>query len=334
MNGAVNGFITELIMTFLADLTQHAPTVFKLQQFGGITITNAMVYTWVIGLVILLILRLSTHKMQEIPSGLQNGVEAVIEGIQNFLNSILDPKVTNWALPVLASFFIFIFISNIMGLFPGVGSIVIKSPDAHAENAVEYHTIEEEFSAGLVGEVEKTEKKEATFFKSWPLYVSSYNQDYVPLFRPPTADANMTIAMALVFFIMNLYWAIKYNGFVGFLNHMFGPKGGLKGVLLVVLVPIFLVVGVIEMISIVIRPVALSMRLYGNIYGGESVMTIMLGMLPFGLAAIPFYFLEFIVATVQALVFTILCVAFTATLCSHSDDHGHEEKHEGESGTH
>jgi F-type H+-transporting ATPase subunit a len=85
---------------------------------------------------------------------------------------------------------------------------------------------------------------------------------------------------------------------------------------------IFFIVGIVEVISIMIRPVSLSMRLYGNIYGGESVLTLMLKMLPFGIAAVPFYFLELIVCAVQAIVFTMLCVAFTATLCSHSDEEG------------
>ena len=75
------------------------------------------------------------------------------------------------------------------------------------------------------------------------------------------------------------------------------------------------------MISICVRPVALAMRLYGNIYGGESVLTIMLGK-AWGLAAVPFYFLELMVAVVQALVFTLLSIAFIGTLCSHTEDEG------------
>ncbi|MDZ4741869.1 MAG: F0F1 ATP synthase subunit A [Verrucomicrobiota bacterium] len=324
-------------MIFLADLTQDAPTVFNLKQLG-IEITNSMVYTWVIAIVILLVLRLSTKKMQEIPSGAQNAVEAVVEGIQNFLSTILDPKVVKWSMPIIASFFIFILTANLMGLLPGVGSILVKSHD-HREIAdvqAEEGALDIHITPGLLHEEKRLEKKESGFFEKLPLYVSSSNQNYVPLFRPPTADANMTIAMAFVFFVMNLYWAIRFNGVWGFFVHMFGPKGGMKGFLLVMLVPIFAAVGILEVISILIRPVALSMRLYGNIYGGESVLTIMLGMLPFGLAAIPFYFLEVIVATVQALVFTILCVAFTATMCTHIDDgsHGNDHDHddEGEKG--
>ena len=64
------------------------------------------------------------------------------------------------------------------------------------------------------------------------------------------------------------------------------------------------------------------MRLYGNIYGGESVLAVMLTKM-YGFAAIPFYFLELMVAIVQALVFTLLCIAFIGTLCSHTEDEGH-----------
>ena len=82
-------------------------------------------------------------------------------------------------------------------------------------------------------------------------------------------------------------------------------------------------VGVIEVISILIRPVALAMRLYGNIYGGESVLTIMLELLPFGIAAIPFYFLELLVGVVQALVFTLLTAVFTLLIAQHGPEIAH-----------
>ena len=131
--------------------------------------------------------------------------------------------------------------------------------------------------------------------------------------------------MALVYFIMSTIWAIKYNGVLGLVKHVFGVKGGLSGPIVIPLFFIFIFIGLIEVISILIRPVALAMRLYGNIYGGESVLTLMLGMGPkwmMGLAAVPFYFLELVVAFVQALVFTVLCIAFIGTLCSHTEDEG------------
>src|SRR5881392_2765480 len=103
----------------------------------------------------------------------------------------------------------------------------------------------------------------------------------------------------------------------------------MTGLIVIPLTVIFIFVGIIEVISICIRPIALAMRLYGNIYGGESVLTIMLTHTPLGIGALPFYFLELLVAVVQALVFTLLSIAFIGTLCSHSDDdsHGSKEHH-------
>jgi F-type H+-transporting ATPase subunit a len=62
------------------------------------------------------------------------------------------------------------------------------------------------------------------------------------------------------------------------------------------------------------------MRLYGNIYGGESVLAIMLTNSPLGIAAVPFYFLEIMVALVQALVFTLLSIVFIGLFCSHMEE--------------
>ncbi|MDK3160332.1 hypothetical protein QPK87_27800 [Kamptonema cortianum] len=113
-------------MLFLADLTQDAPAVFKLEALG-LEITNSMVYTWLIALVMLLVLRGATRKMQEIPSGMQNAVEALIEGIQSFLSSILDAKVVRWSLPILASFFHIYF----HGQYHGSPSRCWKHFDSH-----------------------------------------------------------------------------------------------------------------------------------------------------------------------------------------------------------
>ena len=119
---------------------------------------------------------------------------------------------------------------------------------------------------------------------------------------------------------------VGLGGAIGVLKHIFAPKGGMKGMILIPMALIFLFIGCIEVISIMIRPVALAMRLYGNIYGGESVLTIMLGR-AWGLPAIPFYFLELVVAVVQALVFTVLSIAFIGTLCSHSEEEAGHSAH-------
>ena len=93
-----------------------------------------------------------------------------------------------------------------------------------------------------------------------------------PLLRPANADLNMTLGMALFFMAWWLFWTIQEVGVIGFLKHIFAPKGGLKGALWFALLPLFAFVGVIEMISIAIRPVSLSFRLFGNMYAGETLL--------------------------------------------------------------
>jgi len=152
-----------------------------------------------------------------------------------------------------------------------------------------------------------------------------------PLLRGGNADVNMTAAMAFSFAFLWFYWAITENGFKGFFAHIFAPKGKFKGLMLPLMIVIFGVVGVLELVSIAIRPVALSFRLFGNIYGGEQTLETLMGLggkyLAF-LPSLPFYFMELLVGGVQALVFTLLCAVFLKLICEH-DDHGdeHDEEH-------
>ena len=101
-----------------------------------------------------------------------------------------------------------------------------------------------------------------------------------------------------------------------------------KGFIKAMLIAIFFLVGFLEVVSIMIRPLTLTFRLYGNIYAGESLLELMLymGGKWFGwLAALPFYFLELMVGAIQALVFTLLTAVFTSLMCSHDEEgeHGH-----------
>ena len=254
-------------------------------QIGPLPVTSSMIAVWGVAALIIAVVTLGTRRMALVPTGSQNLVEAVVDGVQGMLSGLLEPKVVRWALPLIGTYFIFILLSNLVDLLPGVGSIGY----GHAKEG------------GMPFALDHVER---------------------PLLRPPTADANLTVSMAVIYFVMSTIWALRYNGPIGLVKHIFGVKGKIGGFLLIPMAVIFFIVGIVEVISIMIRPVSLSMRLYGNIYGGENVLTLMLKMLPGGMAAVPFYFLELIVCIVQAIVFTMLCVAFTATLCSHSDDEG------------
>ena len=142
-----------------------------------------------------------------------------------------------------------------------------------------------------------------------------------PLLRGGNADLNMTLAMAMVFFVLWTVWALQANGVKGFFLHLFGPKGDATGLLKWLLVVIFFLVGFLEVFSILFRPVSLSFRLYGNIFAGENMLEAMADLVP-GLGwllPVPFYFMELLVGLVQALVFMLLTAVFTMLICLHEE---------------
>ncbi len=268
---------------------QIAPTLFHI---GPLPVTNSMVCTWIVAALIIVIVRLTTWKMKEVPTAGQNMMEALIEGWESLMGNVLEPKVVKWVFPFAMSFFIFIVISNLTDLLPGVGSIGMGHPDKNS---------------------------------SMPFAIEHVTK---PFFRPPTTDANLTVAMAGIFFVMGLYWALKYNGPVGLVKHVFGVKVDSNKWLYPLLLLLFIFIGVMESFSILfIRPVALALRLYGNIFGGETMLTMALSQKPWWFAtlvAIPGTFFEVVVCLLQAFVFTMLVVAFVGTLCTHADEeHGH-----------
>ena len=142
-----------------------------------------------------------------------------------------------------------------------------------------------------------------------------------PLFRGVNADVNMTLAMALVFFACWIVWALQEVGPAGFLKELFAPKGETSGMLKLLMICVFFVAGCLEVVSILIRPVSLSFRLYGNVFAGENLLEAMAKMVPgFGwLLPIPFYLLELLVGLVQALVFMLLTAVFTMLICQHEE---------------
>jgi F-type H+-transporting ATPase subunit a len=144
-----------------------------------------------------------------------------------------------------------------------------------------------------------------------------------PLFRGATADLNLTLAMALVFFGLWLYWVMREVGPVGLFRELFtGPKGDMSRLLSLLLLPIFFAAGLVEVISILLRPVALCFRLYGNIFAGDTMLETMSNLIPgFGwLVPIPFYFMELLMGFVQAMVFMLLCAVFTLLECPQTEE--------------
>jgi F-type H+-transporting ATPase subunit a len=155
------------------------------------------------------------------------------------------------------------------------------------------------------------------------------------LIRPGNADMNGTIALALVSFAAWFYFIMRYAGPKLVLFDIFGNKADKKEIPAAIyyfLFVIFFAVGLIEVVSIVFRPVSLSFRLFGNVFGGENLLHAMSGMCKWGLP-IPFYFLELLIGFVQALVFTLLVSVYIGLICNHGDDH-HDDEHAKDGASH
>jgi len=153
--------------------------------------------------------------------------------------------------------------------------------------------------------------------------------------RPGNADMNGTIALAVVSFAAWFYFIMRYAGPKLVLFDIFGNKADKKEIPAVIyyfLFLIFFAVGLIEIVSIVFRPVSLSFRLFGNVFGGENLLHAMSGMCKWGLP-IPFYFLELLIGFVQALVFTLLVSVYIGLICNHGDDH-HDDDHAKDGASH
>jgi F-type H+-transporting ATPase subunit a len=159
---------------------------------------------------------------------------------------------------------------------------------------------------------------------------------WVPMIRPGNADMNGTLALTVVHFVAWFFLVMKYAGPKLLIKDWFGNKADRKevpAVLYYFLAVIFLFVGLIEVVSVLFRGVSLPFRLFGNVFGGESLLTAMTNLVPWGVP-IPFYLLELLVGFVQALVFTLLVSVYIGLICAHEeghdDSHGHEHGSEGE----
>ncbi len=157
------------------------------------------------------------------------------------------------------------------------------------------------------------------------------NGSWAELIRPGNADMNATLALAAAAMGCWLYFIFRYAGIKIIYHDIFGNKADKKEIPAVIYYGLFVIfglVGIIELISIAFRPVSLSFRLFGNVFGGENLLHAMSGLCKWGLP-VPFYFLELLIGFVQALVFTLLVSVYIGLICNHDDSH-----HEGEADAH
>jgi F-type H+-transporting ATPase subunit a len=121
-------------------------------------------------------------------------------------------------------------------------------------------------------------------------------------FKAPNSDLNVTAAMAVIVFVLTQYYALKSLGIGGFVKELFIPNP-------------------LHIITELSRPVSLSLRLFGNIFaGGTLVHTMLVLAWPVTFA---FLGLELFVGAVQALIFAMLTLVFLSIATSHGSHNGH-----------
>lgn len=120
----------------------------------------------------------------------------------------------------------------------------------------------------------------------------------VPLLRANTADLNTTLALALISVVFTQYIGIKHLGLAGYLKKFINIKS-----------PILFFTGLMETISEFSKIISFSFRLFGNIFAGEVILTVVAFLIPI-LASLPFFLFEVFVGFIQALVFSMLTAVF------------------------
>ena len=260
-------------------------------MIGSFPITNTMVNAWIAVVFFVIVAAIASRRKGLVPKGIHNIFEAVVEFLLTESQKVTgDRKRAVAFLPIVGTTFLFVLFSNWIGQIPGTGSIGFY-----------------QLKDGV--------------------------QELVPIFRPATSDLNMTLAIAAFAVISSHLFGLMKLGPVNHLSKFLNFKGIIlsipKGPMAFVVAVIEFGVGLIEIVSELAKVLSLSLRLFGNIFAGEVLMTVIMGIFAFFLP-LPFVFLELLVGVIQATVFAMLTLAYltvaTEAHATEHDAHAEEER--------
>ena len=246
----------------------------------GFPITNSMLVSWVVAIVLIMVAQAATRNMTLVPKGLQNVVEWLVEGLNKFLVGIIGPHLADRTFWFFATIFIFILSANWVGLVPGVGSIGWGSQTAHG------FAIAQPLFRGANADVNMTFAMALVFFACWIVWAlreigpAGFLKE---LFAPKgESEGILKVLMIVVFFAA---------GCLEIVSILFRP------------------------ISLAFR---LYGNIFAGENLLEAMSKLVPGF--GWLVPIPFYFLELLMGLVQALVFMLLTAVFTMLICQHETE--------------
>jgi F-type H+-transporting ATPase subunit a len=275
-----------------------AETIFYL---FGIPVSNSMLTSLIVsGMLIALAIFakrvMDSAQADQPPTRWQNFLEMVVEGLYNFVDSVVHNKAKSALLtPIFGSFFLFILLNNWLGLLPGVGTIGLTHEPGHMEVVQEAHAAVEEHATGEHQEVQVEEHAEE-------------HHVFIPIFRAGTADLNTTLSLAIVTMFIVQVLGVKFLS-LGYFKKFFNFSS-----------PIMFFVGILELVSEFAKIISFAFRLFGNVFAGEVLLAVMMFLLPLFLP-MPFYGLEIFVGFIQALVFSMLSLVFYNMATISHDEH-------------
>ena len=253
-------------------------------HIGNFPVTNSYINSTLAVIFFAIIGFILRKKTTLIPRGIQNFAESVLEFILGYVDRVTkNRKKSMQFLPIVGGLFLFILFSNWLGLLPGTGSI-----------------------------------------GRWLLMHGEL--ELVPLFRPANADLNMTLAMAVFAVFVSHFLGIITIGFFKYANK-FIKLGDLyhslrKGGVSIMVACFEFLVGIIEIFSEIAKVVSLSLRLFGNIFAGEVLLTVIAGLIAY-LVPLPFMFLELLVGLIQAVVFSMLTLVYLTMAMAEIPEQAH-----------
>jgi len=294
-----------------------AETLLRIGSFG---LNNSMVLSFVVtAFFIFLFLQYKKEYESGQRSTVYYLVTMVLRSLYQLFHSIVHEKIGVF-FPLLSAFFLWILIQNWTGLLPGVGSIMVKVPASvvhgtHAEDvahADETGHAEETLSEGEHAEEQIIDEhglvvEEVPVAANTHVEVEEHHDELlsIPLFRGNNADINATLALAIISVVMIQVYGVQFLGFKTYVSKFINFKD-----------PIYFVLGILEIVSEISKVVSFAFRLFGNIFAGEVLLTIVAFLVPV-LASFPFVILEVFVGLVQALVFSMLTSVFLSLAVSH-----------------
>ena len=260
-------------------------------QIGSLPVTNAMLNAWIATVFFVLVAFVASRRTSLVPRGVHNVIEALIAGLLDQVQKVTeDRKRAKAFFPLVATIFLFVLVSNWMGLIPGTGSIGIY---------------------GLMhGEMELIPLfRPATSDLNLTLAIAVLS--VVVTHIAGTRVLGVASHVSKFFNIRGVFRAVR------------------KGPMAIVVAGIEFFVGLLEVIGEFAKTLSLSLRLFGNVFAGEILIGVMMSLVAF-VVPIPFIFLEILVGVIQATVFAMLVLVYLTVATSahgHDEEEAHAEPH-------